>query len=217
MPSASDVRWWWPPVDGRSARGRCSAVKPRAWRPATFASAPSSSSPRATWRVRQLASMRSRAMTPSSSRRGAFSAFAWPEHKAMLIAQWMKVGFIHGVMNTDNMSRARRRATGPALPRATRRRCSARTARAAAFGSQPAIALEHGAPGRVAAATARRRPGDGRCLFRRYRHHLLGGQCAKLGLQAPAGADDSRRAGRQPAGRCRLHAGVAPTGRRRRR
>ena len=93
------------------------------------------------------------------------------ERQAALIAQWMNVGFIHGVMNTDNMT-----ISGETIDYGP---CAFVEAYdpAAVFSSidsqrplrlrQPAAhrALEPGAPGRDAAAAARRRrrsAGDGR-------------------------------------------------------
>jgi serine/tyrosine/threonine adenylyltransferase len=60
----------------------------------------------------------------------------WRERQAALIAQWMNVGFIHGVMNTDNMTLSARPSTtapAPSWRPTTRRRCSAPSTTAAAM------------------------------------------------------------------------------------
>ncbi len=126
------------------------------------------------------------------------------ERQAMLIAQWMNVGFIHGVMNTDNMTISGETIDyGPCAfveaydPAAVF--SSIDSQGRYAFGNQPGIARWNLA--RLAesllpllgddedqATTEALRVIDD--FPARYRRHLLAGQRAKLGLQAGAAADD---------------------------
>ncbi len=126
------------------------------------------------------------------------------ERQAMLIAQWMNVGFIHGVMNTDNMTISGETIDyGPCAfleaydPKAVF--SSIDSQGRYAFGNQPAIARWNLA--RLAesllplldddedkAMTEAMRVID--AFPARYRHHLLSGQRAKLGLQGVTDADD---------------------------
>jgi uncharacterized protein YdiU (UPF0061 family) len=58
-------------------------------------------------KLRQLADLRDRAPRPRPGRHaGPYLALlrAVAQRQAALVAQWMNVGFIHGVMNTDNMT-----------------------------------------------------------------------------------------------------------------
>ena len=89
--------------------GRCPAPCSPAWRPATCAWAPSSTSPRAanSSDAAPAGRLHDRAPRPRAGRRrSAYLALlrAVAERQAALVAQWMHVGFIHGVMNTDNMT-----------------------------------------------------------------------------------------------------------------
>jgi uncharacterized protein YdiU (UPF0061 family) len=119
------------------------------------------------------------------------------ERQAALIAQWMNIGFIHGVMNTDNMTISGETIDyGPCAfveaydPKAVF--SSIDSQGRYAFGNQPAIAqwnlarlaetllplIDDDETQAVAEAT--------RVLEAfpvRYRRHLLAGQRAKLGLQ----------------------------------
>jgi uncharacterized protein YdiU (UPF0061 family) len=130
--------------------------------------------------------------------------------QAMLVAQWMNVGFIHGVMNTDNMT-----ISGETIdygPCAFMEACDPRAVFSSidrngryAYGNQPAIAQwnlarlaeallpllasaqDEAATGEaVAQATAVLEAFPGL-----YQECLLRGQRAKLGLQAVAGASDA--------------------------
>ena len=89
--------------------GRCREPCSRASRRATSGSAPSSTSPRATTRTRSPRWRRTpwRATTRSAAGSGN-DALALLERviaaQASLVARWLGVGFIHGVMNTDNTS-----------------------------------------------------------------------------------------------------------------
>jgi uncharacterized protein YdiU (UPF0061 family) len=128
------------------------------------------------------------------------------ERQAALIAQWMNVGFIHGVMNTDNMTLSGETIDyGPCAfleaydPAAVFSSIDSRGRYA--FGNQPGIAqwnltrlaeallpLIADEPDEAAArATAVLEAFPGR-----YARHLLAGQRAKLGLADPDadGADD---------------------------
>ena len=126
------------------------------------------------------------------------------ERQAKLIAQWMNVGFIHGVMNTDNMTLSGETIDyGPcafveAYDPAAVFSSIDRQGRYA-FGNQPAIAqwnlarlaetllpLLDDAPERAAAVATRALEG----FAARYAHHLLGGQRDKLGLRQATAADD---------------------------
>ena len=127
------------------------------------------------------------------------------ERQAALIAQWMNVGFIHGVMNTDNMT-----ISGETIDYGPCAFVEAYDPKAVfssidhegryAFGNQPDIArwniarlaeallplLADDADGAMAQAM---RVID--AFPARYRAHLLNGQRAKLGLQRVEGADDA--------------------------
>ncbi len=127
------------------------------------------------------------------------------ERQARLIAQWMNVGFIHGVMNTDNMTISGETIDyGPCAfveaydPKAVF--SSIDTQGRYAFGNQPSIARWNLA--RLAesllpllddddnrAMDEAMRVVDGFLLL--YARHLLSGQRAKLGLQRVQGADDA--------------------------
>ncbi len=126
------------------------------------------------------------------------------ERQAMLIAQWMNVGFIHGVMNTDNMTISGETIDyGPcafveAYDPAAVFSSIDRQGRYA-FGNQPNIArwnlarlaeslLPLVADDADEAAAQVMRVVD--AFPARYRHHLLNGQRAKLGLCAAHGARD---------------------------
>jgi uncharacterized protein YdiU (UPF0061 family) len=127
------------------------------------------------------------------------------ERQAALIAQWMNVGFIHGVMNTDNMTISGETIDyGPCAfveaydPAAVF--SSIDTQGRYAFGNQPGIArwnlvrfAETLLPllsGDEAEATAQAT----RVIDEfpaRYVRHLLSGQRAKLGLRAVDGVDEA--------------------------
>ena len=89
-----------------AARARCS----RAWPPATSASARSSTRRRTATprRLRALADYTIARHYPGAGRRPGRrtwrSSRRLLDRQASLIAQWQLVGFIHGVMNTDNMA-----------------------------------------------------------------------------------------------------------------
>src|SRR5881275_107197 len=127
------------------------------------------------------------------------------ERQAMLIAQWMNVGFIHGVMNTDNMT-----ISGETIDYGPCAFMEAYDPAAVfssidlqgryAFGNQPNIAcwnlarlaetlvplLSDDREQAVAMAT------EVIVAFpAQYRRHLLRGQRAKLGLRRDAPDDDS--------------------------
>ena len=127
--------------------------------------------------------------------------------QAMLIAQWMNVGFIHGVMNTDNMT-----ISGETIDYGPCAFVEAYDPAAVfssidhqgryAFGNQPAIArwnlarlaetllpllVEDGADGDAALAGATKVIDDFPALYAR---RLLAGRQAKLGLMRADGADD---------------------------
>jgi len=127
------------------------------------------------------------------------------ERQAALIAQWMNVGFIHGVMNTDNMTISGETIDyGPCAfveaydPAAVF--SSIDTQGRYAFGNQPGIArwnlvrfaetllplLSGDEAEAIAQAT---RVID--AFPARYVHHLLAGQRAKLGLRRLDGIDDA--------------------------
>ena len=143
------------------------------------------------------------------------------ERQARLIAQWMNVGFIHGVMNTDNMTISGETIDyGPCAfveaydPKAVF--SSIDTQGRYAFGNQPAIARWNLA--RLAesllplldddenrAMDEAMRVVDGfPALFAR---HLLSGQRAKLGLQRAQGADDDADSALADEWLALLHAG----------
>ncbi|MEO7115258.1 MAG: protein adenylyltransferase SelO [Caldimonas sp.] len=127
------------------------------------------------------------------------------ERQARLIAQWMNVGFIHGVMNTDNMTISGETIDyGPCAfveaydPKAVFSSIDAQGRYA--FGNQPVIARWNLA--RLAESLLPLVADDAeeasaqvlRVLDAfpvRYRHHLLAGQRAKLGLRSVEGADDA--------------------------
>ena len=125
------------------------------------------------------------------------------ERQARLIAQWMNVGFIHGVMNTDNMAVSGETIDyGPCAfveaydPQAVF--SSIDSQGRYAFGNQPTIAqwnvarfaetllalLDDDAAQAVAQATR-----VIEAFPASYRGHLLGGQRAKLGLQSDDAGD----------------------------
>ncbi|MEO6407514.1 MAG: protein adenylyltransferase SelO [Burkholderiaceae bacterium] len=127
------------------------------------------------------------------------------ERQARLIAQWMNVGFIHGVMNTDNMTISGETIDyGPCAfleaydPNAVF--SSIDSQGRYAFGNQPTIAqwnlarfaetllplLDDDAEQAVAQATR-----VIEAFPAIYRRHLLGGQRAKLGLQPCDEHDDA--------------------------
>jgi protein adenylyltransferase len=126
------------------------------------------------------------------------------ERQAKLIAQWMNVGFIHGVMNTDNMTISGETIDyGPCAfveaydPDAVF--SSIDSHGRYAFARQPGIARWNLA--RLAESLLPLVADDAdeataevmRVLDAfpaRYRHHLLAGQRAKLGLARVDGADD---------------------------
>ena len=126
------------------------------------------------------------------------------ERQAKLIAQWMNVGFIHGVMNTDNMTISGETIDyGPCAfveaydPAAVF--SSIDTQGRYAFGNQPSIArwnlarlaeslLPLLADDEEQATAAALRVIDAFPVL--YRRHLLSGQRAKLGLQLVDAADD---------------------------
>ncbi|HEX7436154.1 MAG TPA: YdiU family protein [Caldimonas sp.] len=127
------------------------------------------------------------------------------ERQAALIAQWMNVGFIHGVMNTDNMTLSGETIDyGPCAfveaydPAAVF--SSIDSQGRYAFGNQPVIAQWNLArlaetllpllsdDAEEAAAQATRVI---EAFPTVYRRHLLSGQRAKLGLQRVNGADDA--------------------------
>ncbi len=127
------------------------------------------------------------------------------ERQAALIAQWMNVGFIHGVMNTDNMTIsgetidygpcAFMEAYGPAAVFS-----SIDQDGRYAFGNQPTIACWNLA--RLAETLLPLLSDDTEKAIAmatevidafpaQYRKHLLGGQRAKLGLRRGEPQDDS--------------------------
>ncbi|MEO5843581.1 MAG: protein adenylyltransferase SelO [Caldimonas sp.] len=126
------------------------------------------------------------------------------ERQAMLIAQWMNVGFIHGVMNTDNMTLSGETIDyGPCAfveaydPAAVF--SSIDSQGRYAFGNQPSIArwnlarlaesmLPLLADDEEQAMAEAKRVID--AFPAAYRRHLLAGQRAKLGLQRTDGIDD---------------------------
>jgi uncharacterized protein YdiU (UPF0061 family) len=126
------------------------------------------------------------------------------ERQAALIAQWMNVGFIHGVMNTDNMTISGETIDyGPCAfieaydPKAVF--SSIDTQGRYAFGNQPSIArwnlarlaetlLPLLADDEDRASAEALRVID--AFPERYRHHLLRGQRAKLGLRAAGASSD---------------------------
>ena len=126
------------------------------------------------------------------------------ERQAKLIAQWMNVGFIHGVMNTDNMTISGETIDyGPCAfveaydPKAVF--SSIDTQGRYAFGNQPSIARWNLA--RLAESLLPLLDDDDERAMDAAMHvvdafpsmfarHLLSGQRAKLGLQRVQGADD---------------------------
>ena len=127
------------------------------------------------------------------------------ERQAALIAQWMNVGFIHGVMNTDNMTISGETIDyGPcafveAYDPAAVFSSIDRQGRYA-FGKQPGMARWNLArlaesllplidDDEEAATAVAMRVID--AFPAAYQRHLLIGQRAKLGLQRVAGADDA--------------------------
>ena len=143
------------------------------------------------------------------------------ERQAMLIAQWMNVGFIHGVMNTDNMTISGETIDyGPCAfveaydPKAVF--SSIDSQGRYAFGNQPGIArwnlarlaetlLPLLADDEEKAMAEALRVID--AFPARYSRHLLSGQRAKLGLRLVAGADDSADAALADDWLTLLHAG----------
>jgi len=127
------------------------------------------------------------------------------ERQARLIAQWMNVGFIHGVMNTDNMTISGETIDyGPCAfveaydPAAVF--SSIDSQGRYAFGNQPGIArwnlarlaeclLPLLADDEAQAMAEAMRVID--AFPAAYRRHLLGGERAKLGLQRADIADDA--------------------------
>jgi len=126
------------------------------------------------------------------------------ERQAALIAGWMNVGFIHGVMNTDNMT-----LSGETIDYGPCAFLEAYDPAAVfssidhqgryAFGNQPAIGRWNLT--RLAEALLPLLAGDSEqavaqatevldAFEGRYHHHLLRGQRAKLGLGHAGGADD---------------------------
>ncbi|MEO6361819.1 MAG: protein adenylyltransferase SelO family protein, partial [Caldimonas sp.] len=125
------------------------------------------------------------------------------ERQAKLIAQWMNVGFIHGVMNTDNMTLSGETIDyGPcavveAYDPAAVFSSIDRNGRYA-FANQPAVAqwnltrlAETLLPlqGDDADAAAARATQVVEAFAGHYHRHLLHGQRAKLGLQDDGGGD----------------------------
>jgi len=127
------------------------------------------------------------------------------ERQAALIAQWMNVGFIHGVMNTDNMT-----ISGETIdygPCAFMEAYDPATVFSSidldgryAFGNQPDIARWNLA--RLAETLLpliAEDPADAAAQAMQvidefpavYARHLLAGQRAKLGLRASEGGDDA--------------------------
>ena len=127
------------------------------------------------------------------------------ERQAKLIAQWMNVGFIHGVMNTDNMTISGETIDyGPCAfveaydPKAVFSSIDANGRYA--FGNQPLIARWNLA--RLAESLLPLVADDAdeataqvlrvlEAFPARYRLHHLAGQRAKLGLRADAGDGDA--------------------------
>jgi uncharacterized protein YdiU (UPF0061 family) len=145
------------------------------------------------------------------------------ERQAALIAQWMNVGFIHGVMNTDNMTISGETIDyGPCAfveaydPAAVF--SSIDSQGRYAFGNQPSIArwnlarlaeslLPLLADDEEQATAEAMRVIDAFPAL--YRRHLLSGQRAKLGLRAADGADDGADAALADDWLAVLHAGHA--------
>ena len=145
------------------------------------------------------------------------------ERQAALIAQWMNVGFIHGVMNTDNMTISGETIDyGPCAfveaydPAAVF--SSIDSQGRYAFGNQPAIAqwnltrlaetllpLLADEPEQAAAQAT----GVIEAFPAVYGRHLLSGQRAKLGLQRVDGAADADDAALADDWLALLHAGNA--------
>ena len=145
------------------------------------------------------------------------------ERQAMLIAKWMNVGFIHGVMNTDNMTISGETIDyGPCAfveaydPKAVF--SSIDSQGRYAFGNQPSIArwnlarlaeslLPLLADDEDEAMAAALRVVD--AFPSSYRRSLLRGQRAKLGLQRSEDADDAADARLADDWLALLHAGRA--------
>jgi protein adenylyltransferase len=127
------------------------------------------------------------------------------ERQAKLIAQWMNVGFIHGVMNTDNMTISGETIDyGPCAfleaydPKAVF--SSIDSQGRYAFGNQPGIARWNVA--RLAESLLPLLADDEEKAMAeamrvidafpaRYRHHLVTGQRAKLGVRLADAADET--------------------------
>jgi serine/tyrosine/threonine adenylyltransferase len=127
------------------------------------------------------------------------------ERQAKLIAQWMNVGFIHGVMNTDNMTISGETIDyGPCAfleaydPKAVFSSIDAHGRYA--FGNQPGIARWNVA--RLAESLLPLLADDEEKAMAeamrvidafpaRYRHHLVIGQRAKLGLRLADAGDET--------------------------
>jgi uncharacterized protein YdiU (UPF0061 family) len=193
-------------LPGRGAARACAPATARRARFQFFAARGESTSC-ASWPT-----TRSRGTTPSSS--DAPDRFlrllARGAAPGALIAQWMNVGFIHGVMNTDNMThlRARRIDYGPCAFMEPTTRSGVQLDRPRgryAYGNQPRIAqwnlarlaeallpltLEEGSNEPPADAVA-----QARALLESfpalYQAALLRGQREKLGLDPAGGGDDA--------------------------
>ena len=143
------------------------------------------------------------------------------ERQSALIAQWMNVGFIHGVMNTDNMA-----ISGETIDYGPCAFMEAYDPAAVfssidhqgryAFGNQPAIARWNLA--RLAEALLPLLSADPEQALAmatevvdafpaQYRRHLLRGQRAKLGLRRAEPGDDSADAALAEDWLALLHAG----------
>ncbi len=126
------------------------------------------------------------------------------ERQAALIAQWMNVGFIHGVMNTDNMT-----ISGETIDYGPCAFVEAYDPAAVfssidlhgryAFGNQPDMALWNLARfAETLLPLLSEKPDEAIAMatevlsafLLQYRRHLLGGRRAKLGLQRGAPDDD---------------------------
>ncbi len=143
------------------------------------------------------------------------------ERQAKLIAQWMNVGFIHGVMNTDNMTISGETIDyGPCAfveaydPKAVF--SSIDSQGRYAFGNQPGIARWNLA--RLAESLLPLFDGDEDEAMSQamgviytfpalYARHLLHGQRAKLGLRTAEAADDAADAALADDWLALLHAG----------
>ena len=143
------------------------------------------------------------------------------ERQATLIAQWMNVGFIHGVMNTDNMTISGETIDyGPCAfvetydPKAVF--SSIDSQGRYAFGNQPGIARWNLA--RLAESLLPLFEGnEGEAMNQAmavidafpalYARHLLGGQRVKLGLRTAVAGDDTADAALADDWLALLHAG----------